>query len=260
MLQYRILDTGFFYADGGAMFGAVPKRAWSRRYPSDEQNCCKMAMRCLLAWNEQRIFVLDTGVGNKDLGELSYYHFHDLYDIALLVRSHGFEPEQVTDVVLSHLHFDHGGGCTYRDEHNQLKITFPNAIHWIGKRQWESYLKPNYLEEDAFRKEDLMPVFEAGLINQIEADTHLSEDFELGLYDGHTDAQLVSFLDTIEGKIVYPGDVIPTKAHLSTGWISAYDIRPLESVAAKIRLTEKLAGEKGKIIPYHDAFNKILDI
>ena len=256
MIHYQILETGFFYADGGAMFGAIPKRAWKRRYPSDEQNCCEMAMRCLLVWNEDRVVLLDTGVGSKDLGKLSYYRFYDLQDISSLIRSFGFEPEQVTDVVLSHLHFDHSGGCTYRDESGNLKITFPNAKHWVGERQWKSYTNPNYLESDAFRSDDMMPVFDSGLVNLIEKDTCLFDGFEIELYDGHTDGQLVSFIDADNGRIVYPSDVIPTKAHYSIDWISAYDIKPLESVESKIKLIKKIEESGFSVVYYHDVLSK----
>ncbi|MDR1368583.1 MAG: MBL fold metallo-hydrolase [Dysgonamonadaceae bacterium] len=257
MFHCQILDTGFFYADGGAMFGAIPKRAWKRKYPSDEQNCCEMAMRCLLAWNENKVIILDTGVGSKDVGKLSYYKFHDLQDISSLIRPLGFEPEQVTDVVLSHLHFDHCGGCTYKDQSGNLRITFPNAKHWIGEAQWKSFMSPNYLESDAFRPDDLMPVFNAGLVNLLDKDACLFDGFYVGLYNGHTDGQLVSFIETDEGRIIYPSDVIPTKAHYSVDWISAYDIKPLESVGSKIKLIKKIEESKSSVIYYHDVFNKI---
>lgn len=257
MIHYRILETGFFYADGGAMFGAVPKRAWTRRYPSDDQNCCRMAMRCLLVWNDNRVVILDTGVGNKDLGKLSYYRFHELQDISSLVQSHGFIPEQVTDVVLSHLHFDHCGGCTYKEQTGNLKITFPNAKHWVGEKQWHNYINPNYLESDAFRPDDLMPVFEAGLLHLVNRDVKLFDGFDIELYDGHTDDQLVPFVRTSEGELVYPSDVIPTKAHYSIDWISAYDIKPLDSVESKLKLIKKIEENKSFVVFYHDVYNKI---
>ena len=258
MLQYQILETGFFYADGGAMFGAIPKKAWNRRYDCDDQNCCKMAMRCLLAWNDKKVILFDTGVGNKSLGKLTYYRFHDLKNITELIHSCGFEPEQVTDVVLSHLHFDHCGGCTYQDETGTLKITFPNALHWFSKVQWENYLHPNYLEQDTFRKEDIMPVFESGLVRLVEKEYSLCEGLRFEPYDGHTDGQLVVVLETGDGKIVCPGDVIPTKAHCSIDWLSAYDIRPLCSIDAKNRLMKETEDTTGFMIFYHDAYNKAI--
>ncbi len=256
MIQYRILETGFFYADGGAMFGAIPKRAWSRKYPSDDQNCCLMAMRCLLVWNEERIVVLDTGVGNKGLGKLSYYRFFDLKSLAELVRSHGFEPEQVTDVVLSHLHFDHCGGCTFTDEKGDLQVTFPTARHWVSRNQWENYCAPNYLEQDSFRPEDMLPVVEAGLLQCVDEGFDLFDGFRIGLFDGHTTGQLVSMIETENGLCIYPSDVVPTKAHWSTDWISAYDTHPLDSVVSKLLLKEKTGEKEAFMIFYHDAYNK----
>ncbi|GHT09947.1 MBL fold metallo-hydrolase [Bacteroidia bacterium] len=254
MIQYRILETGFFLADGGAMFGAIPKRAWSRKYPSGEGNCCRLAMNCLLVWNENRVVLLDTGVGDKDLGKLSYYRFQDLKDLTGLIRMQGFEPHQVTDVVLSHLHFDHCGGCTYKNGAGNLQVTFPNARHWVGKSQWENYLNPNGLEIDSFRPQDVMPVMDAGLLHLVEENFELFEGFHLKLFDGHTPGQIVSFIETGKDEILlFSGDVIPTKAHGSPEWISAYDIEPLKSLAAKIKLKELTSGKKANTVFYHDA-------
>lgn len=252
--RYKILETGFFLADGGAMFGAIPKRAWSRKYLSDEQNCCRLAMNCMLVWNEKRKILLDTGVGSKDLGKFSYYGFHETKDLRRCVYTQGFYPEQITDVVLSHLHFDHCGGCTYRDETGNLQVSFPNATHWVGAKQCESYLHPFILEKDAFRPEDFLPVFEAGLVKQIDSDCKLSDDFQLKLFDGHTKGQIVSFIKVADNEnLLFPGDVIPTKAHLSVEWISAYDLEPIESFLAKMTLKEWMKNENIKIVFYHDS-------
>ena len=255
-MNFQILNTGFFLADGGAMFGAIPKRAWSRKYPSDGQNRCSLAMNCLLAWNEDRVILLDTGVGSKDLGKLSYYGFKDRKDLCELIGLQGFTPEQVTDVVLSHLHFDHCGGCTYRDSEGKLRITFPNALHWIGEKQWQNYLHPNALEKNAYRPEDMMPVSEAGLIRRIDSDFNLCDDFRMKLFDGHTKDQIVSFIKTEDQQwTLFPGDVIPTEAHLSDEWISAYDVEPLQSLNSKITLKEWKKQNKVTIIFYHDLYH-----
>jgi glyoxylase-like metal-dependent hydrolase (beta-lactamase superfamily II) len=261
MIQYNILNTGFFFADGGAMFGAIPKRAWNRKYPSDEQNCCRMAMNCVLAWNEDRVILLDTGVGDKSLDKLSYYRFHETKDLTELIRMHGFEPEQVTDVVLSHLHFDHCGGCTSVDESGKLKVNFPKAIHWVGRAQWKNYFHPNGLEKDSFRPQDLMPVYESGLLRCIDSDMELTEGFSMKLFDGHTPGQIVSIIETEENEfLMFPGDVIPTRAHLPAEWISAYDTHPLKSLAAKEKLRKIIEGRKGSIVFYHDAYHLISEI
>jgi glyoxylase-like metal-dependent hydrolase (beta-lactamase superfamily II) len=255
MWQYQILTTGFFHADGGAMFGAIPKRAWRRKYPSAADNTCVLAMNCLLVWNPEKVIVLDTGVGSKDLGALSYYRFYELQEIAGLIRTQGFEPEQVTDVVLSHLHFDHCGGCTYRDASHSLQITFPNARHWVSRRQWENYMHPNVLEKASFRPDDLLPVLQSGLLHRIDDfPVEPAPGFRLDVYEGHSAGQLVSFFQTKEGTGVFAGDVIPTRAHLSDDWISAYDTHPLDSLAAKIRLKKELAKTPAQLFFYHDAY------
>jgi glyoxylase-like metal-dependent hydrolase (beta-lactamase superfamily II) len=259
MIQYRILETGFFQADGGAMFGAIPKRAWSRKYPADDANTCRLAMNCLLVWNKDHLVLLDTGVGTKDTGKLSYYHFSALKEIPDLIRGYGFEPDQVTDVVLSHLHFDHCGGCTYRDSLGNLQVTFPRARHWVGSAQYTEFLHPNGLEKHSFRQQDLMPVAEAGLLHPVDEDIDLFEGFRLMLFGGHTAGQLVSVIQTGETEtLLFPGDVIPTKAHLSTDWISAYDVEPLVSLYAKIDLERFTLDAKRKIVFYHDAYTAIV--
>jgi len=235
------------------MFGAIPKRVWSRKYPSDELNCCCLAMNCLLTWNDERVVLFDTGAGNKNLGKLSCYEFQNKQDLCELIRLHGFNSEQITDVVLSHLHFDHCGGCTYYDDKGNLRITFPNARHWVGEKQLQNYLNPNALERESYRFEDMLPVIDAGLICRIGSDFELCEDVYLKLFDGHTDDQIVSFIKTREQQwLLFPGDVIPTKAHLTDEWISAYDIEPLKSLAAKVLLKDWIRQKNAKIIYYHD--------
>lgn len=251
MVEYRILEAGYFYADGGAMFGAIPKRAWQRKCHALEDNTCLMSMSCVLLWGEGRVVVLDTGVGTRGLESLSYYRFFNLQSISEMLRPFGFEPADVTDVVLSHLHFDHCGGCTYLDAANDLQISFPNAQHWVSERQWASYCAPNRLEKDAFRPDDMMPIYNKGLLRLIEGDCSLFEGLDLQLYDGHSLGQIVSFFNTKEGMYVYPSDVIPTKAHLSVDWISAYDIEPLASVEAKIKLLQEITDRAAKCIFYH---------
>jgi glyoxylase-like metal-dependent hydrolase (beta-lactamase superfamily II) len=199
--------------------------------------------------------VLDTGVGTKGFGKLSYYRFYDTHDIAGLVRENGFEPEQVTDVILSHLHFDHCGGCTYFDKAGNLKITFPNAKHWVGRRQWDNYRDPNALERDSFREADMLLVAEAQLVQFCEFSCfELAEGFQLYTYKGHTIGQLVSVFESNEGTCIFAGDVIPTKAHFPDDWISAYDTHPLNALAAKIRLKNKMEETNARLFLYHDAY------
>jgi glyoxylase-like metal-dependent hydrolase (beta-lactamase superfamily II) len=255
MWQYKILETGFFHADGGAMFGAIPKRAWNRKYAADENNCCLLAMNCLLVWKDEKVIVLDTGVGTKDLGKHSYYGFQDTKDIAGLVREQGFRPEAVTDVVLSHLHFDHCGGCTYVDSGGNLHVTFPNARHWVSRKQWDNYLHSNGLEKSSFRPGDMMPVAEAGLLQWVDSGGFVLDDgFRLDMYEGHTTGQLAAVFEYDEETGIFAGDVIPTKAHLSDDWISAYDTHPLYSLSAKINLKKTMRAMDARLFFYHDAY------
>lgn len=233
------------------MFGAVPKRAWSRKCPADEQNRCLLSMNCLLVKTDDRLILLDTGVGTKDLDKLAYYDFQALRDIRELVIEAGFCPEDVTDVVLSHLHFDHCGGCTYRDEAGQLQVSFPKAKHYVGQRQWENFLRPNPLEVDSFRREDLLPVQKAGLLTLVNKPFELFSGFHLDLFDGHTFGQLAAWFETEDELIIFPGDVIPTQAHLSDEWISAYDIEPLRSLESKRRVKAWAEGKTSRYVFYH---------
>jgi glyoxylase-like metal-dependent hydrolase (beta-lactamase superfamily II) len=257
MWQYRILKTGFFHADGGAMFGMIPKRLWVRKYHSDEMNNCILAMNCILVWNDKRVILLDTGVGTKDLGVLASYHFFNVENMVDLIQKEGFEPEQITDVFLSHLHFDHCGGCTYKDKKENLKITFPNAKHWVSEAQYANYLSPNKLEKSAYRPMDFLPVVEKNLMMPVSVDSEPYPGFRISIHAGHTPGQLVIAFDTSGGTILFPGDVVPTRAHLANEWISAYDTHPLDSLEAKIELKKRLKKENTHWVFYHDAYTEI---
>lgn len=254
-MKIDTIETGFFYADGGAMFGAIPKTAWQRRYPSDESNGCVLAMRTLLVTTDDgKIILIDTGAGNKHLRVLSYYRFFNLIDLPEALARHHILPEQVTDVVLTHLHFDHCGYATYYKENGDPAVTFPNARHWVSQTQWENFLHPNALEKDSFFQENILPVQEAGLLQLITEETVVASGFELHLYDGHTPGQLVPYIHTPERTFVFAGDVIPLAASLSPEWISAYDTYPVTSYAEKLRLLEKAVEENQAIIFCHDAY------
>lgn len=256
MIQYKILETGFFYADGGAMFGTIPKKAWTRKYPESQDNCCLLAMNCLLVWNGSRVVLLDTGVGTKDSTRYSYYNFHKENDLVELIRKEGFEPEQITDIVLSHLHFDHCGGCTKDINPFETAVVFPKAKHWVSKLQLQTFLNPHPFERDSFRLKDITMVMTAGLLRLIDNDFELFDGFHLKLFDGHTQGQIVSIINVGDHLCIFPGDVIPTQAHLSDSWVSAYDSQPMRSMDAKEKLRKTFKGEKINFIFYHDAYKK----
>lgn len=250
------IDTGYFYADGGAMFGAIPKTAWSRRYPSNKTNGCILVMRSLLVTtNEGKIILIDTGAGDKQLRKLSYYRFFDFVDLSEELRKRGIEPGDVTDVVLTHLHFDHCGYATrINNENGQTVASFPNATHWVSRRQWENFSHPNPLERDSYLMENMEAIEQAGLLRLIDEDTPLSPAVSLRLFDGHTPGQIVPYIRMPEQMLVFAGDVIPLAASVSPEWISAYDTYPVTSYAEKVRLLEEACRENQTIVYCHDAY------
>ena len=256
MPTVELIDTGYFYADGGAMFGVIPLTSWRRRYPCDDQKRCVMAMRIgLVITGNGRIVLIDTGVGNKQLKQLksTTYGFYDLTDICDALEARGIQPEQVTDIVLTHLHFDHCGGTTCINNHRVVPV-FPNATCWISRSQWESALQPNPLEADSFFPDNMAAIEQAGKLHLIDSDTDLCEGIQLRIYEGHTSGQIVPYIQTDTDMYVFAGDVIPTVAHISPLWISAYDIQPLTSYYEKIRLLDEAAAYNQLIVHYHDAY------
>lgn len=257
-MDIQIIDTGYFYADGGAMFGAIPKTAWSRRYPSNETNGCILAMRSLLISNiSGKVVLIDNGAGTKHLKQLSYYNFFDLVDLGAELQKRGISPEQVTDVVLTHLHFDHCGYSTLRKEDTgEIVPAFPNATHWVSRKQWENFLHPNALEKDSYFIENMKTIETDGLLHLIDTDTKLCPGIDLRLFDGHTPGQIAPYIQTSGQTFVFAGDVIPLAASVSPEWISAYDTFPVTSYQEKVRMLEEAAREGQAIIYCHDAYTK----
>lgn len=252
MFEIYLIETGYIMADGGAMFGAIPKRAWQRKYDCDEFNRCKLAMRCLLAISDDRKILVDLGLGNPKTKQAKYYEPQDIRDINVELGKLGISHLEITDVVLSHLHFDHCGYATTIYNQTINTPSFPNARYWVSRKQWNNLLNPNYLEADSLFKNCVYSVYEAGLTNIVDKDFKLYEGFELRLFDGHSEGQLISFIETKEGIVVFASDVVPTASHVSLEWISAYDISAIMSLYEKKRLLEEAADKNYTLIYYHD--------
>ena len=253
-MKILTIDTGYFYADGGAMFGAIPKTSWSRRYPSNAQNGCVLAMRSLLIEADGRIILVDNGAGYKHLKTLSYYQFFDLQDLHEALRKRGIEPTDVTDMVFTHLHFDHCGYTTLQDpQSDTLRLAFPNANHWVSRRQWENFRHPHPLEQGSYFPEDMELVETSGRLRLVEEEMALTPHVRFRLFDGHTPGQIALYCDLPERTYLFAGDVIPLAAHLSLAWISAYDDAPLRSYEAKERMLAEAVAHKQAIIYCHDA-------
>ncbi|MBV5283765.1 MAG: MBL fold metallo-hydrolase [Paludibacter sp.] len=256
MKLYKI-ETGTFQVDGGAAFGVVPKRVWQKRYPCNDDNFVRLAMRCLLIETGEKLILIDSGTGDKQLEYLKYYDFVGVINFETELNKLGFSCSQITDVVYTHLHFDHCGGSTrYNSDKTSTELTFPNATHWVGEAQWKNFLNPNIREGDSYFPENVQPIHEAGKLKMVSENQWLCPDVELRLFNGHTVGQLVSYIHSNEKTYVYVGDVIPIAACLPVAWISAYDTYPITAMEEKKALLDEAAEKKQILFFEHDAYTE----
>ena len=256
MKLYKI-EAGTFHIDGGAAFGVVPKKVWQKRYPCDEDNYCHITMRCLLIDTGCRRILIDTGTGDKQLEYLKYYGFEGVINFDNELSKFGYSCAEITDVIFTHLHFDHCGGATrYNADKTKVELVFPNATHWVGETQWNNFLNPNVREGDSYFSENMIPIQEAGKLKLVSENQFVCPEIEVRIYNGHTLGQLVSYINLGEKTLVYVGDVIPLAANVPLAWISSYDIFPISAMAEKKILLDE-AAEKGQILYFeHDAFTE----
>ena len=251
------IEAGSFLADGGAMFGVVPKRVWQKRYPCNEENFCTLVMRCLVIKPDEKLIVIDTGPGDKQLEYLKYYHFRDIVNFDTALNKLGYSAAEVTDVILTHLHFDHCGTCTkFNNDKSEVVPVFPNANYWVGKAQWENFLNPNVREGDSYFQENMLPVEKAGKLKLVEKNQYICPEVEVKIFNGHTVGQLAPYVHYGDKTLVFTGDVIPFQAALPIAWVSAYDTFPITSMEDKERMLSE-AAEKQQILFFeHDAYNE----
>lgn len=256
MKLYKI-ETGTFQVDGGAAFGVVPKRVWQKRYPCNNDNFVRLAMRCLLIETGDKLILIDSGTGDKQLEYLKYYDFMGVISFETELNKLGFSCSDITDVVYTHLHFDHCGGSTrYNSDKTNIELTFPNATHWVGEAQWKNFLNPNIREGDSYFPENIQPIHDAGKLKLVTENQWLCPDVELRLFNGHTVGQLVSYIHSDEKTYVYVGDVIPIAACLPVAWISAYDTYPITAMEEKKALLDEAAEKKQILFFEHDAYTE----
>ena len=256
MKLYKI-ETGTFQVDGGAAFGVVPKRVWQKRYPCNNENFVRLAMRCLLIETGDKLILIDSGTGDKQLEYLKYYDFMGVISFETELNKLGFSCSDITDVIYTHLHFDHCGGSTrYNSDKINIELTFPNATHWVGEAQWKNFLNPNIREGDSYFPENIQPIHDAGKLKLVTENQWLCPDVELRLFNGHTVGQLVSYIHSDEKTYVYVGDVIPIAACLPVAWISAYDTYPITAMEEKKALLDEAAEKKQILFFEHDAYTE----
>lgn len=251
------IEAGSFMADGGAMFGVVPKRVWQKRYPCNEENFCVLNMRCLVVKTADKLILVDTGAGLKQTDYLKYYQMSGVVDFEEELIKLGYSVEEVTDVILTHLHFDHCGSSTkFNEDKSEVIPTFPNADYWVGEAQWDNFLNPNVREEDAYFLENMLPVEKAGKLRLVAKDQFIAPEVELKIFNGHTVGQLAPYFSFNDKTLVYAGDVIPLLASLPIAWVSAYDTFPITSMEDKERMLNEAAEKKQILFFEHDAYNE----
>lgn len=250
------LDTGFFKLDGGAMFGVVPKSMWNRLNPADENNMCTWALRCLLLKSADRKILIDCGMGNKqDEKFRSHFHPHGKGDLLNSLSKHDLKKQDITDVILTHLHFDHCGGAVEYDDNRNLVPTFPNARYWSNKTHWEWALKPNEREKNSFLKENFVPLQDQGVLKFVDDHKNYSEiipGINFHFCSGHTEALMAIEIDCLNQNYFYPADLIPSSHHINIPYVMAYDVQPLLTLREKKIHLQRCLEKNSIIIFEHD--------
>ncbi len=257
-MKLHTINTGLFKLDGGAMFGVVPKTIWSKTNPADENNLCTLAMRCLLIEDGDRLILIDTGIGDKqDAKFLSYYYLHGDDSLKGSLAALGFFTDDITDVILTHLHLDHVGGAVKRTGET-LTPTFKNATCWSNKQHWDWAITPNEREKASFLKENILPLQQSGQLQFIEVKDGVSftDNIHIHFVSGHTEAMMLPLI-TYKGKsILYVADLIPTVGHIPLPYIPAYDMFPLKTLAEKKIFLNEAAEKEIILFLEHDAVNE----
>ena len=257
-MKLHVIDTGFFKLDGGAMFGVVPKTLWQRSNPADENNMCTWAMRCLLIEDGNRLILIDNGIGNKqDAKFFSHYYLHGDANLHDSLKAAGFSPDDVTDMFLTHLHFDHCGGGVYYGTDQKLELTFKNAKYWSNKDHWHWATNPNAREKASFLKENIMPMEQSGHLHFVDLEQPAAfEQFNVFFANGHTDKQMLPLINYKGHTIAYAADLIPSAGHIPLPYVMGYDMRPLLTLEEKERFLKQAVAENWVLFFEHDAVNQ----
>jgi glyoxylase-like metal-dependent hydrolase (beta-lactamase superfamily II) len=257
-MNLHTINTGLFKLDGGAMFGVVPKTIWQKSNPADANNMCTWAMRCLLIEDGKRLILIDTGIGDKQNEKFfSHFYLHGDQSISSSLAEKGFGLDDITDVFLTHLHFDHCGGAVKRMG-DQFLPAFKNATYWSNERHWEWAVNPNDREKASFLKENILPIQESGqlkFINEVEG-THFSDDFSVRFAFGHTDAMMLPQLTYKEHTVIYAADLLPSAGHIPLPYVMAYDMFPLKTLVEKKSFLEEAVNQKYVLFLEHDPLNE----
>ncbi|MDT8414922.1 MAG: MBL fold metallo-hydrolase [Flavobacteriaceae bacterium] len=262
------IESQNFKLDGGAMFGVVPKSLWQKTNPADANNMIDIAARCLLIEDGKRLILVDTGLGNKQTDKFfGYYHLWGDYQLEASLKQHGFHPDDITDVFLTHLHFDHCGGAVSKNpQSGVLRPSFKNAIYWSNANHWQWATQPNAREKASFLPENILPIQESGQLQMISPDkthflTHVP-DINLSVFfaDGHTEKQMIPIVTYQNKKIAFMADLLPTTGHIPLPYVMGYDTRPLLTLAEKEIFLNYAADQELFLFLEHDAHHQMITV
>jgi glyoxylase-like metal-dependent hydrolase (beta-lactamase superfamily II) len=271
------IEAGNFKLDGGAMFGVVPKTIWNKTNPADENNMIDIAARCMLIEDGNRLILIDTGMGNKQSEKFfGYYSLWGNHSLDKSLAKYGFHSDDVTDVFMTHLHFDHcGGSVNWNATKTGYEVAFKNAKFWTNDNHWEWAIKPNAREKASFLSENILPILESGQLNFIKRQTSdfghedegrtgvaISEEMNFGIFyvDGHTEKMMIPHIQYQDKTIVFCADLIPTAGHLPIPYVMGYDTRPLLTLPEKTKFLNAAVEKNYYLWLEHDAHNQIITV
>jgi len=254
------IPTGNFKLDGGAMFGVVPKSLWQRTNPADSNNMCSWALRCMLIEKGDRLMLIDNGMGQKQSEKFfSYYYLHGDHSLENSLKVNGFHPDDITDVFLTHLHFDHcGGGVKWNKDRTAYEATFNNATYWSNAKHWQWATEPNDREKASFLKENILPMQEFGQLKFVDDESF--DWFEIFYANGHTDAQMIPIIDYQGKKMAFMADLLPSAGHIPLPYVMGYDTRPLLTLKEKKEFLDRAVKDELFLFMEHDADNEVITL
>jgi glyoxylase-like metal-dependent hydrolase (beta-lactamase superfamily II) len=261
-MKLHTINTGFFKLDGGAMFGVVPKTIWNKLNPADENNLCSWALRCLLIEDGNRLILVDNGNGDKqDAKFFSHYYLHGDDTLEKSLAKHGFTKDDITDVFLTHLHFDHCGGSIIREK-DKLIPAFKNAVYWSNQRHWKWATEPNEREKASFLKENILPIKESGQLKFIELSgepsimrpfaSGITENISVITVSGHTEAMMLPVIKYNNKTVVFMADLLPSVGHIPVPYVMAYDMFPLTTLQEKKMFLQQALEDNYTLFFEHD--------
>jgi len=257
-MKLTTINTGFFKLDGGAMFGVVPKTIWNKLNPADENNMCNWAMRCLLIEDGNRLMLIDNGIGNKqDSKFFSHYYLNGEDSLEKSLNSAGYNGSDITDMILTHLHFDHcGGSISWKTDRTGFEPAFRNATYWIHKDHWHEALNPNAREKASFLKDNILPIEQTGQLKLMDDNTQIHQAITFIKSMGHTNSMIIPHIQAGDRTVVFMADLMPSVAHMPPHYVMGYDVRPLQTMSERSSFLKSAVEKKYILFFEHDPVNE----